>query len=69
MTTHIEIADWKLTSKGYKNKKTSEIIKEVKKGERHFEYYNENGEYLGRYNSEYGIFDDDIVLVALNSEY
>ena len=69
MITDVEIADWKLTNDGYKNKRTSEIIKEVKKGERWFEYYDKNGEYLGRYNSEYGIFDDNIVLVALNSEY
>ena len=68
MITYVEIADWKLTNEGYKNKRTSKIIKEVKKGERHFEYYDKNGEYLGRYNSEYGIFNDNIVLVALNSE-
>ena len=69
MVTHIEISEWQNTSKGYKNKNTGQIIKEIKKDERWFEYYDFDGKYLGRYNSEYGIFDDDIVLIALNSEY
>ena len=70
MTKHIDIKDYKkIGVNKYKNSNTSEIIIEKKIGERHFEYFDQDDNYLGRYNSEYGIFDDDIVMVALNSFY
>lgn len=69
MITYIEIKEWKKISVGiYKNTKTNFIIKEIKK-DSYFEYYNQEKEYLGRYNSKYSIFNDNIILIALDSEY
>ena len=64
----IDIKDWKKTSLGWKNQLTGMTIKE-KKLEDKFEYYDENDNYLGRYNSDTSFFKDDLILVTLDSEY
>lgn len=71
MKTRIEIKDWKCIDKivpTYKNTLTEDIITE-KKNDGYFEYFDKFYQYLGRYNSEFGIFDDELVVVILDSEY
>ena len=69
MKTRIEIKDWKrIDSKTYKNINSGQIIIE-KKYKTHFEYFDDFSQYLGRYNSETGIFNDGIVYIVIDSEY
>lgn len=69
MKTRIEIKDWKsIDKKTYKNINAGQIIIE-KKCKDHFEYFSPDEEYLGRYNSDYSLFKDDLILVVIDSEY
>ena len=66
MKTRIEISDYKKIGKGI-YKSNSLTIKEVKY-DGYFLYYNQDT-YLGRYNSEIGLFEDGIIVIVLDSEY
>lgn len=69
MKTHIDIKKWKSIDKNtYKNEDTGKVIIE-KKCKDHFEYFSNDDEYLGRFNSDISLFKDGLVLVVIDSEY
>lgn len=72
MKTIIEISDWIKNSIGWINKNTGKVIKEKKCNNKlniWFEYFNENDQYLGRYNSTISMFKDGLMINVLDSQY
>jgi len=68
MKIQIEIKDWKYINHIAKHKENSQSLIE-KFIDGHFEYYDQNDIYIGRYNSDTSLFKDGLILAVLDSEY
>ena len=75
MKTNIKVKDWirsynESSNFTWKNKLTGEVISEqYSKEKKCFEYFDKNHEYIGHYNSDISLFNDDLILIVLDSKY